>query len=147
MSGTGKSSALHRLAQRGHQVVDTDSDRWCRWDTAEDGRPDWVWREDALTELLAGHREGKLFVAGCKSNQKEFYPWFDHVALLTAPEHVILDRIERRATNTYGKRADERELILRDLVEVEPLLRRSATVEIDASARLEDVVDRLDALG
>ena len=146
MSGTGKSSALHELERRGHRVVDTDSDDWSHWVTDEEGRPDWVWRTEAMTALLSEHREGKLFVAGCKSNQKDFYPLFDHVALLSAPAEVILHRVAVRTTNDYGKSAEERDEILRNIAEVEELLRSSATVEIDAAAPLEKVVDLLDAL-
>ncbi|MGH8932018.1 MAG: AAA family ATPase [Egibacteraceae bacterium] len=146
MSGTGKSSALLGLARRGHRVVDTDSDTWSHWVTSEEGTPDWIWREDAMTDLLTGHRHGKLFVAGCKTNQKEYYPWFEHVALLSAPAGVLLSPVAHRTTNSYGKSRDERDEILYYLTEVEPLLRSSATVEIDATASLEDVVQRLDEL-
>jgi hypothetical protein len=50
-------------------------------------------------------------------------------------------------TIPYGKTLAERETILRYVEEVEPLLRASATIEIDASAPLEDVVSRLEQLG
>jgi adenylate kinase family enzyme len=148
MSGTGKSTALRELGDRGHRVVDTDTDndRWNTWVTLPDGSADWVWREDAITRLLTGHGRGKLFVAGCTSNQPRFYPMFDHVVLLSAPAEVLLARIAGRTTNPYGKTPEERDRILHHLATVEPLLRRSATVEIDASAPLDEVVRRLDTL-
>ncbi|GAA4022836.1 AAA family ATPase [Allokutzneria multivorans] len=142
MSGTGKSTALRALASRGYRTVDTDTDEWSRW-TPE---PDWVWREDAMTALLTEHRDGALFVAGCKSNQVDFYPLFDHIVLLSAPAEVLLARIAARTDNPYGKDPAERAAILEHLTFVEPLLRASATLEIDASAPLSDVVDRLQAL-
>lgn len=114
--------------------------------TLQDGSADWIWREDAIIQLLTGHQEGKLFVAGCKSNQGKFYPMFDHVALLSAPADVILARIEDRENNPYGKSPEERELVLHHLAEVEPLLRATATTEIDASAPLDEVVERLERL-
>lgn len=146
MSGTGKSAALQMLARRGHRVVDTDTDEWSRWVSLRDGSTDWVWREDAIARLLAGHRGGHLFVAGCKTNQGAFYPLFDHVALLSAPADVLLDRIASRTTNPYGKHPGERALILQYLAEVEPRLRATATIEIDASAPLSEVVSRLEGL-
>jgi shikimate kinase len=127
-------------------VVDTDTDRWSRWITLPDGSTDWVWREDAMTELLTGHDQGKLFVSGCKSNQADFYHLFEHVVLLSVPSEVMLARIASRTDNPYGKSREERELILQHHTVIEPLLRRSATVEIDASAPLEDVVRQLEAL-
>ncbi len=146
MSGTGKSSVLRLLGERGHRVVDTDTDEWSRWVTLPDGSADWIWREDAIQALLTGHRNGHLFVAGCKTNQGRLYPLFDQVALLTAPADVMLARIAARDTNPYGKHPRERGLILQHLAEVEPRLRASATAVIDASAPLTQVADRLEAL-
>jgi len=60
---------------------------------------------------------------------------------------VPLQRIASRETNQYGKRRDERELILRPLAEVEPLPRATCTHEIDASQPLETVVAQLVAIG
>jgi dephospho-CoA kinase len=146
MSGTGKSSALRMLAERGHRVVDTDTDEWSHWVILADGSRDWIWREDAIANLLAGHRSGALFVSGCKTNQGRFYPQFDHVALLSAPAEVLLGRIAARNDNPYGKSAAERALILWHVAEVEPRLRASASIEIDASAPLSEVVRQLESL-
>jgi dephospho-CoA kinase len=146
MSGTGKSTALQILAQRGHHVVDTDTDQWSYWVTSADGSPDWIWREEAITRLLASHRRGHLFVAGCKTNQSKFYRQFDHIALLSAPAEVLLARISARDNNPYGKRPEERAFILQYLAEVEPRLRATATIEIDASAPIAWVVQQLEAL-
>ncbi|WP_067179931.1 AAA family ATPase [Microtetraspora niveoalba] len=146
MSGTGKSTALQILASRGHRVVDTDYGHWSHWITLPDGSSDWVWREEAMTGLLAGHKDGGLFVAGCKSNQGTFYPQFDHVVLLSAPADVLLARVMARTNNPYGKRPEERDAILEDLRVVEPLLRATATMEIDTRAPIEHVVRQLDAL-
>ncbi|WP_232662424.1 AAA family ATPase [Pseudonocardia sp. TRM90224] len=144
MSGTGKSTVLEELARRGHRVVDTDSDTWCEWVTDDDGEPDWVWRTEAMAELLA--TDGGVFVAGCKTNQVDFYPRFDHIVLLSAPADVLFDRIEARTTNQYGKSAEERELVLKHIAEVQPLLREGATLEIDATAPVAAVADQLERL-
>jgi len=143
MSGTGKSSALVELRRRGFEVVDTDEPGWTKW------RDDagHVWDEERLDELLARDRDVPLFVSGTVSNQGRFYPRFDAVVLLSAPVDVLLRRIESRTTNPYGKNADERELILEHLAEVEPLLRATCTHEIDASRALEDVVTELVSIG
>jgi dephospho-CoA kinase len=146
MSGTGKSTALRLLAERGHHVVDTDTDEWSHWVALPDGSSNWIWREDAITELLASHRRGSLFVAGCKSNQGKFYPHFDHIALLSAPAEVMLARVAARDNNPYGKTPDERDLILYHLAEVEPRLRATATIEIDANQPPSRVVDQLEDL-
>ncbi|HEX6701296.1 MAG TPA: AAA family ATPase [Gaiellaceae bacterium] len=143
MSGTGKSTALAELERRGFRVVDTDSTEWSEWmPDAEE----WLWREDRMAALLAEDGDRTLFVSGCMSNQGKFYDRFDAVVLLSAPADVILERVDRRTTNTYGKTARERELILTHLATVEPLLRATSTHEIDGSRPLAEVVDALVAL-
>ena len=146
MSGTGKSTALRLLGERGHQVVDTDTDEWSHWVTSPDGTADWVWREDAMRELLAGHDGRSLYIAGCKTNQGKFYSMFEHVVLLSAPAEILLARIAARTNNPYGKRPEERAAILRYIAEVEPRLRASATVELDASVAISQVVLQLEGL-
>ncbi|HET6297639.1 MAG TPA: AAA family ATPase [Kribbella sp.] len=146
MSGTGKSAALRLLGLQGYRVVDTDTDEWCHWVTDADGSGDWVWREDAITALLAESGEEALFVAGCKTNQGRFYSQFDQIVLLSAPAEVMLARIAGRTDNPYGKGDEERELILHHLAAVEPLLRATATAEIETSVPLDQVVARLKAI-
>jgi broad-specificity NMP kinase len=144
MSGTGKSTALAELRKRGFEVVDTDEAGWTEWSDDEGG---YVWREDRIAELLARTRERTLYVSGTVSNQVRFYPQFDAIVLLSARAEVLLDRIEHRSTNDYGKSAEERRSILAHLAEVEPLLRTSCTHEVDASRPLDDVVAELIAIG
>jgi hypothetical protein len=102
MSGTGESTALRTLGQRGHHVVDTDTDEWSDWVSSPDGSPDWIWRDEGITRLLASHDRGHLFVAGCKTNQGKFYRQFDHIALVRAPASVLLARISARDSSPYG---------------------------------------------
>ena len=142
MSGTGKSSALAELARRGYEVVDTDEPGWKE---SRDG--EWIWREDRMAELLAGKSDETLFVSGCVSNQGRFYDRFEAIVLLSAPAQVILDRIDTRTTNPYGKKLAERGLVLEDLATVEPRLRATCTHEIDATRSLDDVVEALVAIG
>lgn len=144
MSGAGKSSALERLRLLGFRTVDTDEGDWTEWSEVEDG---YVWREERIADLLAGDEGASLYVSGTVSNQGRFYDRFDAVVLLSAPASVLLDRIKTRTTNPYGKTHEQRELVLRHLVEVEPLLRRTCTHEIDATLPLADVVTQLAQLG
>jgi shikimate kinase len=147
MSGTGKSTALAELATRGHRVVDTDDAGWCRWaPVPDDAAGEWLWDEDRMAALLGADDARTLYVSGCVSNQRRFYDRFDAIVLLSAPVEVILERIENRTTNDYGKGPGERDRILGHLASVEPLLRASSTHEIDTSRPLADVVDALVAI-
>jgi dephospho-CoA kinase len=144
MSGTGKSTALAALRRRGFEVVDTDDPGWTEW-CDEDGG--YTWREDRIAELLARDREVPLYLSGTVSNQGRFYRHFDAVVLLSAPAEVMLDRIESRTTNDYGKKDEERDLILGQLAQIEPLLRSTCTHEIDATQPIENVVAELVRIG
>jgi dephospho-CoA kinase len=147
MSGTGKSMILEILGARGHRTIDTDTDRWSHWVTLPDGSSDWIWRGQAIADLLTGHHNiGNLFVAGCKSNQGKFYPQFDHIVLLSAPADVLVARIAARTNNPYGKRPEERAAILEYLAVIESQLRATATIEIDATAPIDKVVDHIESL-
>jgi dephospho-CoA kinase len=147
MSGTGKSAALAELARRGHRVVDTDYGGYSEEvPSSGPGGFEQLWREDRIEALLDGHDDGVLFVSGCVSNQRKFYPRFDAVVLLSAPAQVILERVAGRESNMFGKRDVERERILDDLVSVEPLLRAGATAEIDTRAALDEVVAELERI-
>ena len=144
MSGTGKSTVLAELAKRGFATVETDVEPWSEWSDEAGG---YVWNEALVEELLDREHETTLFVSGTVSNQGRFYDRFDAVVLLSAPADVLLERIDARTANRFGKSAEERERILEDLAEVEPLLRATCTHEIDASRPLDDVVDALVAIG
>jgi adenylate kinase family enzyme len=96
MSGTGKSTLLGELAARGYRTVDTDYGDY--YETLDGER---LWREDRIRALLA--TEGTLFVQGTARNQGAFYPFFEHIVLLSAPAKVLVERLATRVNNPYGK--------------------------------------------
>src|SRR5262245_27208891 len=146
MSGTGKSTALAELDRRGFCVVDLDSPGWSEWvPLPGDDIGEWLWREDKVAELLAS--EDDIYVSGCASNHGKFYDRFDAVVLLSAPAEVVLERIESRTTNDYGRAPGERERILSDLAAFEPLLRATCTHELDATRPVEEVAAALFEIG
>ena len=151
MAGTGKTSALAELARRGYRVVDTDQPGWREYrryvePLDELHRGEYLWVEERVARLLDSDEHRFLFVAGGVRNQSKFYDRFDAVVLLSAPAKVLLDRVARRTANEYGKTPSERAEILVDLAEVEPLLRRECTHELDASRPLADTVADLIAI-
>jgi hypothetical protein len=64
--------------------------------------------------------------------------------LLTAPLATLLERVEKRLDNPYGKKREDRAEIARYVEEVEPLLRRGATTVLDG--RRADLADRVEEL-
>ncbi|MDA0366623.1 MAG: AAA family ATPase [Chloroflexi bacterium] len=148
MSGTGKSTLIGELAALGYKPVDTDDD-WPHWVTiAPDpantrsaaAEPNWLWHEDRVQRLLATEDAEVLFVSGCRTNQAQFYPQFEHVILLTAPPALIAERLATRTNNRYGKDANELASVMGFQQTVEPRLRASASLEVDTSAPVGQVL-------
>ena len=138
MSGAGKSTLLEELALRGHLTVDTDADAW--------KLSDELWDEGRVARLLEENEN--IVVCGTVENQGKFYDRFDHIVLLSAPVEVLIDRLKDRTNNSYGKSAAEQLDVRRYVIEVEPLLRSGATLELDGrlpSAELADLVELLRA--
>lgn len=134
MSGAGKSTLLEAIARRGFRTVDTDYDEWklagARWD------------EPRMSALLAQH--ATIAVSGTAENQGLFYDRFEHVIYLYVPLQVLLERVRARSNNPYGKSAEHQEDIARYVAEVEPMIRRTATVELDGLLPVEALADRVE---
>ena len=115
-------------------IVDTDYDGW------ED--PHGFWDEARMTALLES--EPNLFVSGTVQNQGTFYDRFDHVVLLSVPLDVLLRRVTARTNNPYGRTPEEQAEIRSYVVEVEPLLRAGASVELDGQQSVIELADFLE---
>ena len=147
MSGVGKSSVIAALAARGHKAVDLDTSGYC--DLVPVREPDgttwadWVWSAERLTRLLDAEDAEILFVAGTSTNQPSFYPRFDRILLLTAPDAVMVERMRTRTSNPYGSEPSEvaRQLALKP--RVEGWIRPVADAVIDTTVPLDDVVERV----
>lgn len=136
MSGTGKTTLLEELARRGFHTVDTDYDGW----TLADGS----WDATRVTALLDEHSD--VIVSGTVDNQVDFYDRFGQVVLLSVPLDVAIERVSARTNNPYGRTETERAVIARNTEDVEPLLRQSATVELDGRLPVSELADRVGAL-
>ncbi|TCC57429.1 shikimate kinase [Kribbella pittospori] len=152
VSGVGKSTVVARLAELGHRALDLDSPEWSEWvDSADGSGPtpsqpgkDWQWREDQVRDLLADDGDGVLFVSGCAANMGVFRDRFTGVVLLSAPAEVMAERLTHRTTNPYGKDPEELARSIEFKESVEPLLRATADLELDATAPLEHVVGEIE---
>ncbi len=136
MSGTGKSSVIDALRQRGVAAVDMDEPGW----SAGNELGHQIWDEERLQCWLDDHAGQALVVSGCAENQRRFYTLFDHIVLLSAPTAVIRRRLTERTNNPYGKSPAELAEVMANLKEIEPLLRSRATREIVTTIPLDDVV-------
>ena len=134
MSGAGKSTLLAAVARRGYTTIDTDYDGW--------ELPGALWDEPRMSELLAEH--ATIAVSGTAQNQGRFYDRFEHVIYLVVPLETLLDRVRTRTNNPYGKTAEHQADITRYVAEVEPLIRRTATLELDGLLTISVLADRVE---
>src|SRR6266576_2775365 len=129
--------AIRRML--GYKAVDTDYGGF----SLSDEHGGQHWDVDRIRQLLATEDADVLFVVGADDNQVLFYPGFDHIGRLSAPRGVMVERLASRTNNPFGKSPDELAKVLADLETYEPLMRRSATHEIDTSKRLDLVIDEI----
>ena len=129
MSGAGKSTLMARLSALGYLTVDTDYDGW--------HLPSGLWDEPRMDALLVRH--GTVAVSGTAENQGRFYDRFEHVVYLLAPVEVLLARTAARTTNPYGRSPEDQAEIAGYVADIEPLIRRGATVELDARRPVDEL--------
>ena len=126
---------IQELRRRGLVAYDADEDGFS--EPREDGR--WGWRRERVADLLADHREGLMFFAGCSEEQADLP--FDCRILLTAPDEVLVSRLRTRTNNPYASTSHELAQVLADRVEIEPLLHRAADMVFTTTAPPDQVAD------
>jgi len=136
MSGAGKSTLLEAIERRGFHTVDTDYDGW------EQAHAHWD--EPRMSNLLAEYPT--VAVCSIAENQGGFYDRFDHVIYLYVPLTVLLERVRARSANPYGKTPEQQADITKYVEEVEPLIRRTATLELDGLLPIEVLAKRVEEL-
>lgn len=150
MSGTGKSSVIEELSQRGYRAFDLDMPEWSHWVdaapgdklTPKDGQ-DWVWQEERVRNLLSLHEGKYLFVSGSAENMGKLFDVIDMIILLSAPLRTVMDRLGERSGVGYGQTAEEQHKVAELIEKVEPLLRQSAHIEIDTRQPVTQTVDQI----
>jgi hypothetical protein len=60
--------------------------------------------------------------------------------------HVLIERVRRRTNNPNGKTRRQQAEIARYVVDVEPLLRGGATIELDGQRRASALADVIEDL-
>jgi dephospho-CoA kinase len=149
-AGTGKSTVIGALRDRGYKAVDTDYDGYAALVHVPFDQPttlepgiDWLWQEDRIAYLLATEDVDTLFVGGFASNMSAYFDRFDAIVLLTASPDLVIDRLTTRTNNPFGQKPEDVERALAMRREFGPLLRRHADLVIDTSIPVMQVVTRL----
>ena len=117
VAGTGKSTITKELRQRGLAAYDTEEgfsyyvDKHTGEKAVYPATPtqEWydaherVFDENVLMNLLKKHQNETLFICSITANQAKFYPQFDKIFLLTAPDDVLTHRLGTRTNNYFGR--------------------------------------------
>jgi broad-specificity NMP kinase len=117
VAGTGKSTLAKELRRRGYAAYDVEEgfSYHINKQTGErasyptNPTPEWyeqherVFDEAVLMNLLKKHAGEPLFICSITANQAKFYPQFDKIFLLTAPDDVITYRLGTRTNNYFGR--------------------------------------------
>lgn len=107
--GSGKTTVIEALKQRGFQAFNTDDmPAVTRLEEQATGEPVpwpagavdwkkyiWNWQEDGLRKLL--QLEGDVFIGAIVGNQKEFYPLFNEIFALTISTETLRQRLNSHA--------------------------------------------------
>jgi broad-specificity NMP kinase len=145
LSGVGTTSALEQLEKEGYNVVDTDYG-YVK-EVKIGGIEERVWDEEKIMQVLEKYKQSHLFISGCYSNQGKFYKYFDYVVLLKTELNVMLDRINKRTSNNYGKSPEERAEVIDSYENVLPLLEKGSDIIIDTThTKIDEVCKRLKEL-
>lgn len=153
LSGTGKTSIVEALLQKGIHAIDID-DGLCHWENRHTGEhTDWFpgrddeWHqnhawlcdvEDLKKRLLEAEH---VVVAGLGSNQNDYLPLFDKVFVLRCRPEIFLARIETRTTNDFGKHPPEQRMLLEWQQTFETEMIQKGAIPLDAERPLEVVVE------
>jgi len=116
-----------------------DDPGWASFDEFGHQRWDVARLQESMGEVVSE----PFFVSGCSEDQVALYPQFSKIILLSAPKSVIAQRLACRTSNSYGKRLAELEEVMRNVDEIEPLLRKSATHEIVTTQPIDAVVEAI----
>jgi len=157
LSGTGKTTIAKELENRGYKVISIDEHpNLCCWinkitkekvDYNADlnldfvQTHDWVCDISMLKELLNSYSsEDDIFVTGITANQNEFIDMFDKIIFLKCPPDVLIDRLNNRTNNDFGKNKEIQDMILSSHSDFENNLIQKGAKVIDVDRDLEEVI-------
>ena len=159
ISGSGKSSVIEKLAEKGAFVIDADFVKgltyWIDKDTGEisEWNPgmtnDWyrkhkyICDKEKLINLIKNSSKEIVVVAGLFNNRSQLWDLFDKVFLLQCKEETFLKRITDRTSHDFGKHVLEKENILSWYKNFEREVVEEGAVPINADRPLTEVVNEI----
>lgn len=162
VAGTGKSSIAKELRRRGLAAYDTEEgfSYYADKHTGElvsrphEPTPEWyekhhrIFDEKILMNLMKKHEHEDLFICSITANQAKFYPQFDKIFLLTAPDDVITHRLGTRTNNYFGRHPLDLQRVIGRHQQFDEELTAAGATSIDSTRPIQAVADEiLDQIG
>lgn len=150
ISGTGKTTLVHELRQRGYEAHDTDTEcircskltgKPISYEEAKKDGYDWIYPTEALQKLKAKSSGKNIFLLGSIDNSDEVKVAADEYIWMTIPLDVLITRLDVREKE-YGKSPSERQSIL-DLYEKMSSSIAPMAFTLDATKSVSDIADDL----
>ena len=157
VAGTGKSTLAKELRRRGYSAYDTDEgfSYYANKETGEratrlhEPTPEWyeqhhrIFDEHILENLFKKHRDETLFICSIAANQSKYYPEFDKLFLLTAPNEIITHRLGTRTNNYFGRHPLELQRVIGRHQQFDEELLADGAIAIDSTRPIEAVADQI----
>jgi thymidylate kinase len=151
VSCTGKTSVCRELQRRGYHALNGDRELAYQGDP-ETGEPVegitglavhkyHIWDVAKVKALVADHEQATTFFCGGSRNFPRFLDLLDGVFILDIDLETLTRRLDRRPADDWGRRPEERELILR-LHHTKEEIPKVGTI-IDATVPITQVVDEI----
>jgi hypothetical protein len=147
VSGTGKSSVCEELRRRGYVAIHGDRELAYQGDPTTGERTEGrrhehhIWDVEKVRGLAANQDDEVTFFCGGSRNLKQFIDLFDEVFILEIDANTLIERLDSRPDDDWGKRKSERELILHLHATKKDI--PSNGIVLDATQPLVTVVDEL----
>lgn len=157
VAGTGKSTLAKELRRRGYAAYDTEegfsyyvdkeTGERCAYPTQPSqewyDRHERVFDEKILMNLMKKHADELLFIASITANQAKYYPQFDKIFLLTAPDEVVTHRLGTRTNNYFGRHPLDLQRVIGRHQQFDDELKALGAVVIDSTQPIEAVADEI----
>jgi broad-specificity NMP kinase len=157
VAGTGKSTLAAELRKRGYAAYDTEegfsyyADKLTGEPVSRPHEPTQEWYdqhhrifdEKIVMNLLKKHAAEPLFICSITANQAKFYPQFDKLFLLTAPDEIITHRLGTRTNNYFGRHPLDLQRVIGRHQQFDEELIADGAVVIDSTRPIQAVADEI----
>jgi dephospho-CoA kinase len=155
VAGTGKSTIAKELRRRGYAAYDTEEGFSYHVNKTTGERavypanptPEWyeaherVFNEKILENIFKKHADENLFICSITANQAKYYPQFDKIFLLCAPDETVIHRLGTRTNNYFGRKPLELQRVIGRRQQFEDELKALGAIVIDTTQPIEKVAD------